>query len=264
MKLEHSRIGDVTVLEFVGEFDAFNLPPISKGVDGILAGGENRLVLDLHLLTFLNSSALGYLIKVRKRAQAAGGDCVLARPGKFVRKLLATVGLDRIFPIYDSVDDARRHYGGGLLAPGSDLSNEEADDALRGESSILFSLEAEGRTRKYVGRIASLYADGLKFRWDVPGWSKDVRPPISTANFDKLVGTGARMPLKFRQPLVVQGRYFEMNARIERVTRELLDDGRSEAVFTMRYLDAKPEDLALLRTFVSDMALLKQELDGAT
>jgi len=263
MKLEHSRVGDVTLLEFSGEFDAFNLPPIQKAVDEILDRGETRLVLQLARLTFLNSSALGYLIKVRRRAQEAGGDCVLAEPGRFVRKLLATVGLDRLYSIYETTPDAMRHFGGGVLAPGADLSGEEADEALRGESAVLFALEAEGRERKYVGKIASLYADGLKFRWIIPGWSRDVRPPISTANFEKVIQVGAKVPVKFRQPFLVQGKYFEMATKIVRVGKDTLDDGTTEAMFVVKYLDAKPDDVALLRRFVSDMEQLRQELGGA-
>lgn len=260
MKLEHSQVGGVTLLEFSGEFDAFNLPPIQKAVDEILDRGETRLVLQMHRLTFLNSSALGYLIKVRRRAQEAGGDCVLAQPGKFVRKLLATVGLDRIYSIYETTEDALRHFSGGLLAPGADLSGEQADEALRGESAILFTITAEGRPQKYVGKIASLYADGLKFRWTVPGWSREVRPPVSTANFEKVVQMGSKTPIKFRQPFLVQGKYFEMTAQIIRAERDTLDDGTNEAVFTVKYLDAKPEDVALLRRFVSDMEELRKEL----
>lgn len=261
MKLDHTTQGDVTVLEFTGEFDAFNLGPVSKAVDDMIDHGQTKLVFQLKKLTFLNSSALGYLIKARKRAQAAGGDAVLAEPSKFVRKLLATVGLDKLFSVYDGTDAALAHFGGGLLAPGADLAGEEVDESLLGVNSIIFTVEVDGKPRKMIGKIASLYADGLKFRWDVPGWTKESRPPLSTANFEKVVQPGKSFGVKFRQPFLVQGKYFEMNASVVRAMRDTLDDGRCEAVFTVRYQDAKPEDVALLRQFVSDMEQFRQELN---
>lgn len=260
MKLDHTQQGDVTILEFTGEFDAFNLGPVSKAVDDMIDHGQAKIVFQLKKLTFLNSSALGYLIKARKRAQAAGGDAVLAEPSKFVRKLLATVGLDKLFSIYESTEDALRHYGGGLLAPGANLAGEEVDESLLGTNTVIFTMDLEGRPRKYLGKITSLYADGLKFRFEVPGWSKETRPPLSTANFEKVVTPNSVIQLKFRQPFLVQGKYFEMAAAIARAVRETLDDGRSEALFTVRYQNAKPDDLALLRQFVSDMEQFRQEL----
>lgn len=263
MKLDHTSHGDVTVLELTGEFDAFNLGPVAKAVDDMIEHGETKIVFQLKKLTFLNSSALGYLIRARKKAQAAGGDAVLAEPGRFVRKLLATVGLDKLFSIYESTDDALRHFGGGLLAPGADLGGEEADESLLGANAIIFTLDVDGKSRKYIGKIASLYADGLKFRWEVPGWSKDTRPPLSTANFEKTIQPGMLFHVKFRQPFLVQGRYFEMNASVLRALRDTLDDGTCEAVFTVRYQNAKPDDVVLLRQFVNDMEQFRQELGNA-
>jgi anti-anti-sigma factor len=262
MKLDHTREGDVTILAFTGEFDAFNLHPVAKAIDDMIDRGETNLVFQLRLLTFLNSSALGYLIKARKKAQAAGGDAVLAEPSRFVRKLLATVGLDKLFSIYENTPDALRHFGGGLLAPGANLASEEVDESLLGANAIIFTVEIEGRARKYIGKISSLHADGLKFRFVVPGWTKETRPPISTANFEKVVPPGMVVPIKFRQPFLVQGKYFEMRATVLRAVRETLDDGTSEALFTVRYENANPEDIALLRQFVSDMEQFRQELGG--
>ena len=59
MKVERNRVQDVTILKFVGEFDAFNLPTYSQKIDALVEEGETSMVFNLHLLTFINSSALG-------------------------------------------------------------------------------------------------------------------------------------------------------------------------------------------------------------
>lgn len=262
MKLDIAQEGDVTVAEFDGEFDAFNLAPTAKRIDELIETGDARLVFNLRRLSFINSSALGYLIKARKKAQAAGGDVVLAQPSNFFRKTLVTLGLDKIFCVYETTDDGVRHYTGKLAAPGADLG-DEVDETLTGANAILFSMVPPIGTKRYVGRITSLYSNGLKFRWEVPGWTRDFRPPLSTANFDKEMHPGRKMRIKFRQPFMVQGHYFEMDATIALINRDVLDDGRNEAIFSVRYEGARSEDLDLLKRFVDDMAELRSEIDQA-
>ena len=262
MKLDISHAGDVTIVEFAGEFDAFNLAPTAKELDALIESGSARLVFELHALSFINSSALGYLIKVRKKAQAAGGDVVLARPSNFFRKTLVTLGLDRLFCVYETDEDGIRHYTAKLAIPGADLG-QEIDETLTGANTILFSMVPAIGTKRYVGRITSLYSNGLKFRWEVPGWTRDFRPPLSTANFDKEMHPGRKMRIKFRQPFMVQGHYFEMDAAIALISRDVRDDGRDEAVFSIKYDSAKPEDLEMLKRFVDDMAELRSEIDQA-
>ncbi len=262
MKLDITQEGDITVAEFAGELDAFNLAATAKQIDALIDGGESRLVFDLKKLSFINSSALGYLIKVRKKVQAAGGDLVLAQPSNFFRKTLVTLGLDKLFSVYESADDGVRHFTSRLARPGADLG-DEIDQTLTGANALLFSMIPALGPKKYVGRITSLYANGLKFRWEIPGWTKDFRPPLSTANFDKEIHPGRKMRIKFRQPFMVQGHYFEMDAAITLVQRDVRDDGQDEAVFSIKYEGARPEDLDLLKRFVDDMAELRSEIDQA-
>ena len=263
MQLEIADAGDVTVVEFDGEFDAFNLAPTAKRIDDLVDAGDAKLVFNLRKLSFINSSALGYLIKVRKKAQAAGGDVVLVQPSNFFRKTLVTLGLDKLFCVYEATEDGIRHYSGGLAAPGADLG-DDIDQTLTGANAILFSLvPAIPGARRYVGRITSLYANGLKFRWEIPGWTRDFRPPLSTANFDKEVHPGHKLRIKFRQPFMVQGHYFEMDAAIATISRDVRDDGTDEAYFSLRYEGARPEDLSMLKRFVDDMAELRSEIDQA-
>lgn len=262
MKLDISEDRGVTVVDLDGEFDAFNLAPTAKEIDALLGAEPSRLVLNLKRLSFINSSALGYLIKAKKRAQSSGGDVVLAAPSNFFRKTLVTLGLDRIFCVYDTTDDGVTHFVGKFARPGSDLG-DEVDETLTGQNAILFSLVPPVSTKRYVGRITSLYANGLKFRWEVPGWTRDYRPPISTANFDKEIHPGRRLRIKFRQPFMVQGHYFEMDASIAYVTRDVLDDGTNQASFSLKYEGARTDDLALLKRFVDDMAELRSEIDQA-
>jgi anti-sigma B factor antagonist len=259
MKLDYSTVGDVTVLEFTGEFDAFNLAPISKAVDEIVGRGEAQVVLDLRLLTFINSSALGYLLQAHKRCVKAGGDLVVARPSKFVRKIMGTLGLDKLVRVYETVEDAVRHFHKGTAAS-MDLAGERSDEALTGSNTVLFSVGGPD-ARRHVGKIASLYEQGLKFRFEVPSSSKAPAGDVSTANFENMLSPGTPVHAKFRLPLAAKHKYFEVACKVGNLDKDTRDDGTTEAVVTLVFESGDDDDMQLLRQYSADMQNFRSELE---
>jgi anti-sigma B factor antagonist len=71
-----------------------------------LADSGGTLIVDLNLVTFIDSSGLGALIGAARRAAAHGGSlhAVCARPQ--TRKLLWLTGVDRRIPLAATVDGA--------------------------------------------------------------------------------------------------------------------------------------------------------------
>jgi anti-anti-sigma factor len=57
-------------------------------------------------MTFANSTTIAFLITAQKRVGAMGGRLVLARPRDFIRRTLRTLGLDQVFPVTGSVEEA--------------------------------------------------------------------------------------------------------------------------------------------------------------
>ena len=110
MEIERRNAGDATILAFAGEFDWFSMPEISKQVDALVRERRTHLVFNLRSLEFIDSSALGYLIKTHKRLKRGEGALVLSEPSKFFRTTIGTLGLDRFFKIYPDDDEAVRHF----------------------------------------------------------------------------------------------------------------------------------------------------------
>jgi hypothetical protein len=54
-----------------------------------------------------------------------------------------------------------------------------------------------------------------------------------------------------------------MDALISNIARDVRDDGQDVAAFSVKYENAKPEDLDMLKRFVDDMAELRSEIDQA-
>ena len=254
MKLEKRRFDDVLILRFVGEFDSFNLQGFSERIDKLVQGGDIRLILDCHLLKFINSAALGYLIKMRKSVVAQGGDMLLARPSKFVRKTLGTLGLDALFRIFDSVESALLHFKQGLDVGSIDLEGGEHDEALTGSVPILFRPAGHGDedAPNQVGRIVTLYEDGLLFRYAPEG--SDGADPVRA-----FLRAGADLKLKFRQPFAVKDHYFEMVGNVVEVG-EVRDDDGTSLTARVRYGEISDEDRLHLEQFVRDQEAWRQEL----
>ena len=70
-------------------------------LDAIETNPGATVVVDLADVEFLDSSALGMLVKALKRARAAGGDLALTRPQPRVWKVFEVTRLDEVFAVVD-------------------------------------------------------------------------------------------------------------------------------------------------------------------
>ncbi len=57
-------------------------------------------------VTFIDSTALGVLIGGVRRVNAAGGGMALVVTSRPVQRVLSITGLDRVFTIHETRDDA--------------------------------------------------------------------------------------------------------------------------------------------------------------
>lgn len=79
---------------------------LKEVLDGLVAGGTTRIVVDMAGTTFLDSSGLGALIGGLKAARQAGGDLRIARPTEAVQTVFSLTNLDRVLRARDSVEGA--------------------------------------------------------------------------------------------------------------------------------------------------------------
>jgi anti-anti-sigma factor len=263
MRIEKRRWEDVIVLTFIGEFDAFNLENFSAKIDTLIETGYTKLAFNLRLLTFINSAALGYLIRTKKLVEERGGNLVLVQPSKFVKKTLLTLGLDELFKIFETDVDAMRYFHSGVEDASIDLKSlpVETDDKLIGAGAIIFRLLDETPEKApvkgalhSVGRMINLRKDGPVFRWKIPGPEEEAAGAgITTENFDQKVNEGRRMRVKFRQPLAVKSHFFEAEARVTRVDKQMEEGGVEEATISLEYTQMDPGDREILDRYVEDL-----------
>ncbi len=97
---------DTHVIELGGEIDLYTAPEFKERMAEIIEEGKTRVVVDLSQATFIDSTTLGVLVGGVKRLRPAGGSLVLVCADENITKIFEITGLDRVFPIHDSRDEA--------------------------------------------------------------------------------------------------------------------------------------------------------------
>jgi anti-sigma B factor antagonist len=94
------------VFELSGSLDIATSPTVRASLLEASGRGDHRLIVDLTLVEFLDSTGLGALIGAQRRANEVGGELrLVVKEGQIVR-LLRITGLLKIFAVYPTLDDA--------------------------------------------------------------------------------------------------------------------------------------------------------------
>ena len=100
------RQGDWAVVDAEGEIDMFTAPKLREQLVKLAEEGTYRIVVNLDKVTFIDSMGLGTLVGGLKRVKEHDGALVLVCSHRPVMRVLAITGLDNVFPVHASVEDA--------------------------------------------------------------------------------------------------------------------------------------------------------------
>ncbi len=106
-----------SVISIEGELDLSTAPRLKWILVDSLQAGHSQLVVDLSLATFMDSTALGVLVGV-KRSLAVGARLAIVCTRPAVLKIFEFSGLDGVFAIFPALDEALA-YAGEHTARGS-------------------------------------------------------------------------------------------------------------------------------------------------
>ncbi len=95
-----------TVLHVRGEIDMASAPQLRQEVVRVIDRGDHDLVLDLTEVAFCDSTGIGVVVAAVKRARTAGGDVRVVCVNERLREMFAITRLDRVFDLFDLVDEA--------------------------------------------------------------------------------------------------------------------------------------------------------------
>jgi anti-sigma B factor antagonist len=107
--LETEQLGDgVYVVSPAGELDLYTCPEFKQELLGVISSGARHVVVDLSLTTFVDSTALGLLLRGVERLKAADGRLSVVCPDENILRVFQVTGLHRVFEIHSSRADALR------------------------------------------------------------------------------------------------------------------------------------------------------------
>lgn len=271
MHINVEHLQDHAILHLRGEFDTYYVKNLQQEIDELVKSGVVRVVLSLRHVKFINSTALGSIIKASKTLAAKNGKLVISRPSPFCREIIEKVGLDRVVPIFDDEEAAGRAVVASAAGPGPKAAALKVDD----EGSVLFSPIDDNRIQHFLseaarkkgkllgesiggkgwssaGRMASLDERGLHFTWN--GGDTGLEPFA----MGQLLAIGTELRLKFRLPLFMQG-FCEAVGTVSEI-EERSDGVKVGASFTK--IDDKVLDA--VRQYAKDLKFLRDELRKAT
>lgn len=93
------------VVSLAGEWDIYRRAELRERLEPAYA--EREIVLDLTAAKYVTSTLICALVVMQKHRVAQSlPQAVLAVKSAFVRRLLTATGLDGLFPIYESLEEA--------------------------------------------------------------------------------------------------------------------------------------------------------------
>jgi anti-sigma B factor antagonist len=98
--------GSSAVVSVTGELDIATTAQFSEALDAALRRGAKGLVCDLSAVSFLGAAGVTALLVARRRALASHARFDLVCPQPFPRKVIALLGLDALFNVYDHLAEA--------------------------------------------------------------------------------------------------------------------------------------------------------------
>ncbi len=105
--IQDEAVDDTThVIELGGEVDLYTAPEFKERMVELIESGKKRIVVDLSQATFIDSTTLGVLVGGVKRLRPAGGALALVCTDQNITKIFEITGLDRVFSIHASRDEA--------------------------------------------------------------------------------------------------------------------------------------------------------------
>ena len=98
--------GDAYVIALSGEIDLYTAPEFKQQLLEVIGQGGKQVVVDFTDTTFIDSTTLGVLVGGVKRLRPAGGQLSLVCSDRNITKIFEITGLNKVFPIYETRDEA--------------------------------------------------------------------------------------------------------------------------------------------------------------
>src|SRR3954453_2864421 len=102
---------DAYVISLAGEVDLYTAPEFKQQLLEVIGQGGKQVIVDFSNTTFIDSTTLGVLVGGVKRLRTNEGQLSLVCSDRNITKIFEITGLDRVFTIYPTRNDALHQLG---------------------------------------------------------------------------------------------------------------------------------------------------------
>jgi anti-sigma B factor antagonist len=106
LSVSQQSVDGYPVLAVRGEVDVYSASALKDSLSDLLATEAKAVVVDLTEVGFLDSTGLGALVAARTTASESGSRLPVVCDRERILKLFRITGLDGVFEIYATVDQA--------------------------------------------------------------------------------------------------------------------------------------------------------------
>jgi anti-sigma B factor antagonist len=97
---------DAYVISLAGEVDLYTAPEFKQQLLEVIGQGGKQVIVDFTNTTFIDSTTLGVLVGGVKRLRTNEGQLSLICSDRNITKIFEITGLDRVFTIFPTRDEA--------------------------------------------------------------------------------------------------------------------------------------------------------------
>ncbi|MEO6903099.1 MAG: STAS domain-containing protein [Bacteroidia bacterium] len=102
-----NKINNINVFALKGELiDRLQGEMLLKEVDEAIKLNENKILLDLSELKYINSSGLSIFLNILTRSRKAGGDVAICSVNKKITELMVITKLNSVFNVRENINEA--------------------------------------------------------------------------------------------------------------------------------------------------------------
>lgn len=95
----------VSIVYLCGELDASSVPTLLGNVHEIVSGSRN-IIMDTHLLSYIDSTGLGALLSIKQALRDSGRGLCIAGAHGLLPRILQVTRADAEFRCYEDVEEA--------------------------------------------------------------------------------------------------------------------------------------------------------------
>lgn len=159
LEIACAEISDtVAVMTLTGELDVYTSFRAREKLVELIESGRHRLVVDVSLVDFIDSTGLGVLVGALKRCRAHDGSMLLVVGSLRILIVFRITGLCRVFRIFDEVPTALEAVTEKARLPDATARNPHEYTPRRNSFFLQVHAGAEDDSARFSRRVLSYLA----------------------------------------------------------------------------------------------------------